>query len=86
MFEAAIYDFLYGENGFRPFRIHLSNGVILNVPHLDYAMLPPHRQYLIVESTDKPMIRVNLSQITHVEEMSRPAPPSEISPTTGKRN
>ena len=85
MFEQAIYDFLYGDQGFRPFRIHLSNGVTLNVPHMDYALLPPHRQYLIVESVDNPMVRVNLSQITHVEEISRPQA-TEVGSTTGKRN
>ena len=86
MFEDAIYKFLYGEQGFKPFRIHLSNGVILNVPHMDYAMLPPHRQYLIIESVDKPMLRVNLNQITHVEEMTLPNPPPEIGREVGTRN
>ena len=86
MFEETIYKFLYGEQGFRPFRIHLSNGVVLNVPHVDYAMLPPHRQYLIVESTDTPMVRVNLNQITHIEEVSLPEPPPEIGTAAAQRN
>ena len=86
MFEETIYKFLYGEHGFRPFRIHLLSGVVLNVPHVDYAMLPPHRQDLIVESTDKPMDRVNLNPITHIEEVSLPEPPPEIGTTAAKRN
>ena len=86
MIEATIYKFLYGEQGFRPFRIHLSNGVVFDVPHMDYAMLPPHRQYVIIESMDKPMVRLNLAQITHVEETTMPAPPPDFTPTTGHRS
>jgi hypothetical protein len=85
MFAEALYNLLYEQDPFLPFRIHLSNGKVLEVPHIDYAMLPPHRQYLIVESATKPLLMmVNLDQITHIERVV-PSQSPEIGSETGTR-
>ena len=84
MLADAIYDLLHKDGPFLPFRLHLSSGSIITVPHTDFAFLPWHRRYLILETGDK-QLRINIDQITHVEEPTQPSEP-EIGSETGKRN
>jgi hypothetical protein len=85
MFADAIYLALYQERPFRPFRVHLSNGQVFEVPHMDYAMLPPHRRYLTIESVSGPVARINVDQITHLEDLMKDQPPLETVTGTTER-
>ena len=84
MLVDSIHKLLHKDGPFQPFRVHLSSGATIEVPHPDYAFLPWHRRYLMVETSDN-LLRINFDQITHVEEAS-PLEQPEIGSETGKRN
>ena len=84
MLADAIYEILHKDGPFQPFRIHLSSGAVVEIPHTDFAFFPWHRRYLLLETGTK-QLRINIDQITHLEEITAPSEP-EIGSETGKRN
>ena len=84
MLVDAIYEILHKDGPFKPFRIHLSSGAVLEVPHPDYAFLPWHKTHLLLETGAK-LLRISVDQITHLEETVEPSE-SEIGAEPGTRN
>ena len=83
MLADAIHEILHKDGPFQPFRIHLSSGVVIEIPHTDFAFFPWHRRYLVLETGPK-QLRISMDQITHVEEIVAPSEPEFGE--TGKRN
>ncbi len=48
---------------FRPFRVHITDGRTLEVPHPDFALLTRGHDMLVIDTEDEGLEMVNVDQI-----------------------
>jgi hypothetical protein len=51
---------------FRPFRVHITDGRTLEVPHPDFALLTRGHDMLVIDTEDDGLEMVNMDQIARI--------------------